>query len=290
VALIWYLSREEPLNIYDWVKRLASFKWRDWDQLVTDLRDTFPDEDQDKYAVSDLRALTDEQATYEMATVTELVQYRVRYERIAGWLREKEMISDAEMARQFYAGLPRTIRDALFVEARVRRDKATTKAPPTYLDIYQNVKSILGADDFYASNNRRLAKERCKEDAGRGRTVIKTEHASEGAKAYAQTVTMTDPAMETITKQLSQLQLTLSSLQHQHWNPIPSRHSPQFPPDRIITSLSATRRTLMQSSKELPLSTRSTKGNRNWRTANSTMRNSNGPFTWRRKKSAFRTK
>ena len=119
-GLIWYLSREEPQNIYDFVKRLASYKSRNWTAIEEDLRDAFPDEDeQERYTVSDLRELTRREAQHELTSLTDLTDYRVRFERVAAWLKDHKLINDDEMADEFYSGLPRHIRELLMVEARI---------------------------------------------------------------------------------------------------------------------------------------------------------------------------
>lgn len=130
-------------------------------------------------------------------------------EKVAKWLLKKRLVSEVEIADAFLGGLPKNIRETLLADA-CRTEKREEML--TYMDIFKCVQMILNTDDFISVSTRRWAKEN---DEIERTTTITTA---------TPTITTATPGgndacnhhnLQEIMKQISQLQITISSLRQQ---------------------------------------------------------------------------
>ncbi|KAI0080207.1 hypothetical protein K474DRAFT_1590457, partial [Panus rudis PR-1116 ss-1] len=146
-TLLRYCSRV----VKEVVETLDSFISSDWDGLKTDLVTIYDKEKQDlKYKKRDLKVFTKNSRHSSISSLSKVRAFFCDFQRIAGWLKKKQKITNTQYNKALWDGLPRHLRSKVENQIMQKNPNHDLKDPFSATDIISALESIFRRDRFDA--------------------------------------------------------------------------------------------------------------------------------------------
>ncbi|KAL9934796.1 hypothetical protein V8E36_006571 [Tilletia maclaganii] len=159
------LSSEEPHDLRSFAEYLPEWATRSYEGVKSQLLEQFATDDEDKYALEDLKSFVSKDRTIK--NKVQLNKYLIDYKVIANVLLRHDRITQKTMVDWFLEGLPQAVRDELekrdFETRKSNTRGISGKVPQlTFKQVETDVKTLFTPTTYYASfnHNRRQEQDR----------------------------------------------------------------------------------------------------------------------------------
>ena len=136
------------------IEGLVDYQRPNWDQLKATLLRLYDSERNDKrHSERELKAFIDLTKGANITHLSQFRNYERHFMRIAGWLRGQKKLTDTEMNKKFWAGLPKNLKRQIELKMSINNHPLDLTTPFPIDRIVQAAEEILHRDRFDADES-----------------------------------------------------------------------------------------------------------------------------------------